>query len=218
MNTQILQFPNIGVIGGFFTEEQLNPIKNEITEIENNFDASQSKKFNKELAGNIRKEFFLTKSKKHINELFQPVIHEFNETFEYFRELTFSKEVGSLTLDTVWVNFQKKYEFNPIHNHSGFLSFVIWIKIPYSMSDERLNSPGSESNNPVAGNFTFHYTNILGKICQQEISADKTKENHFFIFPSELSHSVHPFFTSDEYRISISGNFKFKSNESKEDE
>ena len=37
----------------------------------------------------------------------------------------------------MWVNFQRKYEFNPLHKHSGLLSFVIWMKIPYNFEDEK---------------------------------------------------------------------------------
>ena len=34
-------------------------------------------------------------------------------------------------LNRWWVNYQKQNEFNPIHNHAGVYSFVIWMKIPY---------------------------------------------------------------------------------------
>ena len=30
------------------------------------------------------------------------------------------------------------------------------------------------------------------------------------LFPSEMYHGVYPFYTSDDYRISVSGNFNFK--------
>ena len=39
-------------------------------------------------------------------------------------------------LDKLWVNFQKKHEFNPIHNHFGAFSFACWINIPYNLDDE----------------------------------------------------------------------------------
>ena len=45
-------------------------------------------------------------------------------------------EQGILSVKHLWVNFQKKYDFNPIHNHTGTLSFVIWMKIPYTQEDE----------------------------------------------------------------------------------
>ena len=39
-------------------------------------------------------------------------------------------------LNGLWVNFQKKCEFQPIHNHTGQFSFVIWMDIPYHWKDE----------------------------------------------------------------------------------
>jgi hypothetical protein len=98
------------------------------------------------------------------------------------------------------------------------LSFVIWISIPYDIKDEISQSPGAESKNPLAGHFSFHYTNSLGRICHQHIKADQTMENHFFLFPAQLNHSVAPFYTTDKYRISVSGNFKFQIPENNKDE
>ena len=43
---------------------------------------------------------------------------------------------GKLRLRDLWVNFQKKHDFNPVHNHKGAVSFVIWMKIPYKHKDE----------------------------------------------------------------------------------
>jgi hypothetical protein len=208
MNLKTLQFPNIGVVNAVFSDEELAPIKEEILEIQNNF--SESKKNNHQLVGNIRKEFVLVKSKEYINRLLEPYIWEFDREFKYLSSIAVLNKDCLLTLDSAWVNFQEKYEFNPTHSHSGILSFVIWISIPYAIQDEIENSPGAESRNPLAGHFTFHYTNSLGKICHQDIKADRTMENHFFLFPAELSHSVSPFYTTDKYRISVSGNFKFQ--------
>jgi hypothetical protein len=208
MNVKPLQFPNVGVITGILSEQDLAPIKKEILEIQNNF--NQAKKNNNQLVGNIKKEFVLTKSKDHINRLLEPYIWEFDREFKYPSSVAVLNKDCLLTLNSVWVNFQEKHEFNPTHSHSGILSFVIWINIPYLIQDEIENSPGSESRNPLAGHFTFHYTNSLGKICHQDIKADSTMENHFFLFPAELNHSVSPFYTTDKYRISVSGNFKFQ--------
>jgi hypothetical protein len=216
MNLKTLQFPNIGVVTAVFTDEELAPIKEEILEIQNNF--NQAKKNNNQLVGNIRKEFVLTKSKDHINRLLEPYIWEFDREFKYPSSVAVLNKDCLLTLNSAWVNFQEKYEFNPTHSHSGILSFVIWINIPYLIQDEIENSPGSESRNPLAGHFTFHYTNSLGKICHQDIKADSTMENHFFLFPAELNHSVSPFYTTDKYRISVSGNFKFQIPENNNDE
>ena len=115
-----------------------------------------------------------------------------------------------LGVSDVWVNFQSKHEFNPAHDHSGVLSFVLWINIPYTIKEENEKSPGKKSKRPLSGHFGFYYTNILGQICFYDIPADTTMENCMLIFPSKLTHTVHPFYSSDEYRISVSGNIVFQ--------
>jgi hypothetical protein len=208
MNSTTLQFPNVGVLTAVLSTEDLAPLKKEILEIQNNF--AESKKTNHTLAGNIKKEFVLTKSKEHISKILEPYIWEFDKSFAYPSSVSVLTSDCLLVLDSLWVNFQEKHEFNPSHSHSGILSFVIWISIPYDIKDEISQSPGAESKNPLAGHFSFHYTNSLGRICHQHIKADQTMENHFFLFPAQLNHSVAPFYTSSEYRISVSGNFKFQ--------
>jgi hypothetical protein len=83
----------------------------------------------------------------------------------------------------------------------------MWIKIPFLMEEELKNSPGAESNTNIPGCFNFHYTDILGDLMHCPIYADKKMENHLLMFPAKLNHSVSPFYTSDEYRISVAGNF-----------
>lgn len=208
MNFKCLQFPNIGVITGALTDEELTPLKQEILEIQNNFNIAQKR--NKYLAGNIKKEFTITKSKSHVDRLLQPYISEFDKSFNYLGTLSPLDISCPLAMGPMWVNFQEKHEFNPPHTHSGVLSFVIWISIPYNIKEEKLKSPGAESINSLAGSFSFHYTNSLGRIWHQHIEADNTMENNLLLFPAELNHSVAPFYTSDNYRISVSGNYVLK--------
>ena len=37
-----------------------------------------------------------------------------------------------LILNSFWVNYQFKNEFNPYHDNAGVYSFAIWLKIPYA--------------------------------------------------------------------------------------
>jgi hypothetical protein len=39
---------------------------------------------------------------------------------------------------------------------------------------------------------------------------DNTWEGKMALFPADLNHIVYPFYTSEDYRISISGNVGFK--------
>jgi hypothetical protein len=109
-----------------------------------------------------------------------------------------------------WVNFQKKLEYNPLHRHSGDFSFVIWYKIPYTSSDEAKIGPGKNDKIKTNGSFKFVYSLGLGNIDSILIPGDKSMEGTILIFPSSLHHCVYPFYTSDEERISFSGNFYHK--------
>jgi hypothetical protein len=101
-------------------------------------------------------------------------------------------------------------EFNPPHDHSGVFSFVIWLQIPYTLEEEYKNGPGAMSNEPINGEFSFTYPDITGRTQIARMGADRTKEGYLCLFPHMLFHSVAPFYTTDQTRISVSGNLKFK--------
>ena len=112
--------------------------------------------------------------------------------------------------DSIWVNYQKKYEVNPLHNHTGVLSFVLWINIPYDLDEElNLSFVKHSTLSKSATAFTFVYSDIHGTLCQQPFRLNKQSEGRFIIFHSKLFHMVYPFYTSDDYRISIAGNLEF---------
>jgi hypothetical protein len=196
-------FPNIGYITSSLTDEQLKLIHEEINEIQSDF--KNSSKANDSLAGHIEHEYDLCKSRNYVEQLVLPYI------IAYEKEFNYNKLYGTYTLeDCPWVNFQKKHEFNPMHIHFGSISFVIWIKIPYSNDEEQIKFKKNGLKNSTAGNFNLHYANTLGNLSIYSLPVDKTWENKIIIFPSRMNHSVNPFYTSDEYRISVSGNFIFK--------
>ena len=90
------------------------------------------------------------------------------------------------------------------------MSFVIWLKLPFLIENEDKYGPGSKANNPMSGRFSFSYTDSMGAICHYDIPADKNMENTMLIFPAKMNHTVYPFFTSDDCRISVSGNVIFQ--------
>ena len=206
----ITHFDNIGFINSKFSDEQLLPVRKEIEKIQNNFTSAVS--VNNTLIGNIKKEFRLNECKSHIQDLITPLINEFLINHpDYLGSVSVLTNELPCVLDDPWVNFQEKHEFNPPHNHTGIFSFVIWIKIPYSFEEEKKQFYKTLDRNISPGCFCFQYVNILGQIESYIIPADKTYENCVMVFPSKMMHSVNPFYTSDDYRISVSGNFKFKS-------
>jgi hypothetical protein len=107
---------------------------------------------------------------------------------------------GTVKLDTLWINFSQKHDFNPPHTHSGILSFVIFCKVP-----EEIFKVQADSNTQRAGEIHFQYGEPITKLMGCEYPV-KPFENLMFIFPNELRHHVPPYWVDAE-RISVSGNF-----------
>ena len=208
MNYILQEFPNIGFVSASFTDEDLAPIKKEIQTIKNNFE--NFSKVNKELAGNIVNEYKIIDSRNCVSELILPYIKLHNDNYHYLKDIRFLSEPCPIVLDKCWVNFQKKHEFNPNHNHSGVMSFVIWIDIPYTVDEEKIAGPGKYGNLNVAGQFEFQYINSIGTVSSYIIETDKSYNNKMILFPSKMIHCVYPFYSSNEFRISVSGNFNLK--------
>jgi hypothetical protein len=207
------QFRNIGYILHKLQDSELSHISQRIKDIQDNFDTSTP--VNYQLIGQIEREFDLGDDKKCQEEMYKilmPLVEEYENHFTYLknRSRLLVDKSPALTLESLWVNYQKKYEFNPTHNHNGVYSFVIWHKIPYSIEDEKQNSPGKKANNALAGHFEFQFTNSLGNILQESLPVDKEWNNTICLFPAEMIHNVYPFFTSDDYRITISGNISLE--------
>lgn len=199
--------PNMGFLQAKFSDQELMPLFEEIKKIEiSNF--RNTSKYNKHLAGNLEFEFELFESKSYMESLMAPFCIEYNKRFGYTDRLGFLSENVPLVLDSLWVNFQKKHEFNPVHNHQGLYSFVLWIDVPYDIADE-IASPGSKSSNAqFPAHFQFLYTNVVGEISSHTIPVDRLYINNMILFPSAFRHTVYPFSTSDGYRISVAGNYK----------
>lgn len=202
------KFPSYGYLNKKFEPIDLEPLIIEIENIKNNINTLETA--NKKLAGQIDRQFTLSTSKSYIEQILLPFANEYDNIFNYFGSFSFFNEKPTLVLDDLWVNFQKKYEYNPVHDHAGVLSFVIWINVPYDIKNEIKSAPGSGSLFPKSGSFEFLYATNIGKISSEIIPVTKELELTAIIFPSTFLHQVYPFYTSDDYRISVSGNFKFK--------
>lgn len=108
-------------------------------------------------------------------------------------------------LDKIWINFQKKYEFNPIHDHSGFASFIIFLKIPYNLDDEDKVFPTLSSISHTS-KLAFTLPKPSGNLSHTALPVDRSFENKMLLFPANYFHNVYPFYTSDDYRITVAGN------------
>ena len=52
----------------------------------------------------------------------------------------------------------------------------------------------------------FQYNTALGGLDTEYLYVDKSFEWKMVFFPARLNHGVNPFYTSDDHRVSISGN------------
>ena len=111
----------------------------------------------------------------------------------------------------MWVNFQKKYEFNPFHTHSGLFSFVVWMKIPADYEKEKKLPFVKHANCAYPNTFQMYYTNSLGKICTYDCHLTPDDEGTMLFFTANRPHQVYPFYTSNKTRVSISGNIVLNS-------
>ena len=203
------QFPNIGYIQTVLNYEQMAPIINELSEIKADF--FNATKFNYNLAGNLNKEFELTKCFDYLDLLISPLGDEYIKCFDYSLPKKFTSNKNfRLTLDKVWANFQSKHEVNPVHTHHGVLSFVLYVSIPFSLEDEKRILHGPPEYEKRSGNFTFLYTDALGTIRAHNLEIDSTWESTLIIFPATMSHMVYPFYSSNDFRITVAGNLKIK--------
>ena len=213
MKHEFKQLPNVPILIGKFEKEEIQFLIDEITEIQSNFDADELKKSkaNHTLVSKIKREFFLPKSFNKIEELMKPLVRMYEPAqkagvFAYDRAAKNGVNPASVEFDLsiVWVNFMERYEFNPLHNHGGVYSFVIWIDIPDCHATDWMEF--RETSNPHdIGVFGFNYLNILGE--QNQYYMNNIQPYEFVLFPADLMHFVNPFYTSDDYRVSVAGNF-----------
>ena len=167
---------------------------------------------NMDLAGNIKSEYLIPEGKQYVYPLIFALIYEHKKKYpQYFKQICGykGKKEIDLNLQSLWVNFQRKHEFNPVHVHEGLFSFVFWHKIPYKMSDEIARYPNMKADQVKAGHFAFLQTNEMGRIQSIDLAVDNSWEGKVALFPADLNHAVYPFFTSDDVRITISGNVGF---------
>lgn len=171
---------------------------------------------NKSLAGDIDKEYKVV----HSREFLDFIVNTYKSYLSEIRSNTTSKVLDwndSLFKIEQWINIQTKNESNPVHAHSGLLSYVFWHKVPYTLEEE-LKLSNNSADYP--GDFNFLYCDVdkqfvknnnfgaysISNLISHSLKIYKDKENHFAIFPAWLSHYVTKFLSTDEHRVTFSGN------------
>ena len=159
------------------------------------------------LAGNISESYELEdKNGWFSGNVLRILVEQYEKSFGNIAKGIPTTSPHPFCLEGFWVNYQKKHEFNPLHNHTGVYSFVIWMKIPFDYEDQ-INLPNCKgSNHPLNSGFVFEYLDILGRMKYYSYGLSKGDEGNMLFFPSELHHQVYPFYNCNKTRISISGN------------
>jgi len=150
------------------------------------------------LAGIIKEEYAYEKKEEYLPEVAQ-CLGIYDVAFQRWKSDPYERKPEYL-LTALWVNYMKQHEFNPPHDHSDQLSFVIFLKVPEEIKKEQEEYKG-KSGGP--GSLSFLY----GEGNRQAITYQSVhpKEGDMFIFPAWMKHYVAPF-KSDCTRVSVSGN------------
>mgnify|MGYP003634751248 CR=1 FL=1 len=198
-------YPNYGWYIDRVPQNVLNELGQQVNNLQSNF--SKGEKLNDKLAGEIEHEYLIKtqyQTKQYIKDLSQ----QFENESQYM--VLNHNPLPTLKFEYYWVNFQKKHEYNPIHCHTGVYSFVIWYQVPYTFENELKYTHKSNYEHCTHGRFTFviptHSSFPDPNLQTQVLDIDKSKEGYIAIFPSSLNHTVYPFYSSDDYRITIAGN------------
>jgi hypothetical protein len=201
-----IDFQNFGIVTHTYTDKELYPLRQYISKIENNFNEYNPKLMGDNLVGQINREYELDEIENYMFNLVAPVAVEYERQFSYFDNIDHVTNPTELCIQRSWVNFQTKNEYNPVHDHRGVLSFVLYLQIPYNKQEEGMLSPKEN----IAGDITFTYPTTIGRMFNHRLTIDQSAVNSIVMFPSWFCHSVAPFRTTEGYRISVAGNLEQK--------
>jgi len=121
-----------------------------------------SKDATKDLAGDLGNEKYVILTdvfkeklyqelKVHLERIYGSKIHEIN---------IFSKQRDNYS---IWINRQSAGEYNPTHNHTGYLSYVFYPKIPNVIREEHKAQKGNSKTRGLI-QFSSERTNTSLKL------------------------------------------------------
>ena len=168
--------------------------------------------YRRELAGNLAEEYrygdLMSDELRHLLELevksaAVQYLSAVSRVIQKDATVPFEKMVFSET----WVNFMKQGEWNPRHCHGGYVSLVIFLRVPKEIALENTTEESVKSSNfPTAGMLEFTYGEMMDLAnCSANIIP---KQGDMYLFPSALFHQVYPF-VSDAERVSVSLNIYY---------
>ena len=166
-----------------------------------------------QLAGRIKKQ-------THLDEVISDTTRNviLNHCKNFFEQTSGGQELpmSAMTLDSIWSNIQEAREYNPIHQHTGNFSFVIYtrndledLSVEEIQDNEYDNKVVDYDNQkPLAGMIELFYGegNWMNWTSFQHIP----KRGDILIFPSWLRHTVYAHYETGKIRISVAGNVSLR--------
>ena len=158
---------------------------------------SSFKDYSSKLASQIKDEVKLSKFfvEKYL-------FKEIKKNIEIFLKKSDSNKIKEIKIINLWIVRQFKNEYNPIHYHEGQLSGVGYLKVPKSMTSNKM-----VKNKKIKTNGTIDFINGQKNFLSKSIYNLKPKVGDLIIFPNYLMHTVYPF-NIDGERRSFSFNAK----------
>jgi len=158
----------------------------------------------KSLAGNMEEENFIDFSQESGDEL-TSIIQDYLQQCHAAGVFVPKSNLRRISFERIWVNHQRKGEWNPPHCHSGDLSMTGYCQVPTELKEE-WKFGNQQGQDPVGGKIQWNY----GDFAPHSVSVFgpvEPEEGTIFIFPAWLLHFVFPF-NADVTRISFSTNCK----------
>ena len=143
------------------------------------------------LAGEIK--FELKLSNEFINENLYQLLKNYVSNFVKY---TTRKELKTFEIISCWAVCQFESDYNPVHWHNGHISGVMYTKMPKDLGS-------SYKKDNWNGNIAF----LQGatQFTSSGVFRAKPEIGDLYLFPSNMMHTVYPFFSNEERR-SISFN------------
>ena len=114
--------------------------------------------------------------------------------------------IPPIKLETTWVNYMEKHEFNPMHNPLDY--FLLWYSFRYHTIFEE-DKVFPETPDKKTSRLGFVFNEPMSGPREVTLDVDESFVGKMILFDAKLPHIVYPFYTSDECRITASGNVSF---------
>ena len=166
-----------------------------------------------QLAGRIKKQ-------THLDEVISESVKEdiLKHCASFYEQTSGGQELplSTMSLDSIWSNIQEAREYNPVHQHTGNFSFVIYTRNDLEdlsvekMQDNEYDNKIVDYDNqkPLAGMIELFYGE--GNWMNWTSFTHVPKRGDILIFPSWLRHTVYAHYETGKIRISVAGNVSLR--------